>query len=146
MNSKKFNIVINGKSYEILIGDVNSSPVSVFVDGVEYKVDLKENKNKNSQTQEENIPTKKPKIQDKNVSKVSSHNINDGTVRAPMPGVILEVKVAVNDKVNEGDILMILESMKMENTIKSSRDGTVESIYISQGDSVQHGQSLIEIK
>ena len=47
MNSKKFNIVINGKSYEILIGDVNSSPVSVFVDGVEYKVDLKENKNKN---------------------------------------------------------------------------------------------------
>ena len=57
MNSKKFNIVINGKSYEILIGDVNSSPVSVFVDGVEYKVDLKENKNKTSQTQEENIPT-----------------------------------------------------------------------------------------
>ena len=144
MNSKKFNIVINGKSYEILIGDVNSSPVSVFVDGVEYKVDLKENKN--SQIQEENIPTKKPKIQDKNVSNISSHNINDGTVRAPMPGVILEIKVAVNDKVNQGDILMILESMKMENTIKSSRNGTVESIYISQGDSVQHGQSLIEIK
>ncbi len=147
LNSKKFTISINGKSYEISIGEITSSPVSVFVDGKEYMVELKKDSSEKTPSGISNTSdVSEVKINDKNDSFIDTTQIKDGTVRSPMPGVIIEIKVSKGDDVKKGDILMILESMKMENSIKTSVDGIVSSIYISQGDSVQFGQSLMEIK
>ena len=64
-------------------------------------------------------------------------------VDAPMPGTILDVKTSVGASVNAGDVLLILEAMKMENEIVAPQAGTVASVNVSKGDSVEAGQVLI---
>jgi 3-methylcrotonyl-CoA carboxylase alpha subunit len=62
-----------------------------------------------------------------------------------MPGRIMSVSVSAGDAVTKGQPILILESMKMENTIASPIDGTVSAVHVGAGDSVQHGQTLVEI-
>ncbi len=70
----------------------------------------------------------------------------DGGVTSSMQGMILKLKVAKNDKVNEGDIVAVLEAMKMENDIHAPNSGTVEEIFIEEGDTVSTGETLMIIK
>lgn len=67
-------------------------------------------------------------------------------VASPMPGTILDVKVAVGDSVKKGQVLMILEAMKMENEIMAGVDGVVTSVGVTKGASVQTGDALCTIK
>jgi biotin carboxyl carrier protein len=75
-------------------------------------------------------------------------NSNSGSkinnVRAPMPGLIIELKVNDGDEVKAGDTLLILEAMKMENIIKSPGDAKVKLVKVRMGDSVEKNQVLIE--
>ncbi|MBR6171597.1 MAG: biotin/lipoyl-binding protein [Eubacterium sp.] len=64
------------------------------------------------------------------------------TIASPMPGKILSVKASVGSSVKKGEVLMILEAMKMENEIVASEDGTVASINVGVGDSVEAGDTL----
>lgn len=66
-------------------------------------------------------------------------------IEAPMPGNILDVKVSVGAAVSNGQVLCILEAMKMENDIVAPADGTVASININKGDSVEAGQVIITL-
>ena len=66
-------------------------------------------------------------------------------VESPMPGTILDVKTSVGASVNEGDVLCILEAMKMENDIVAPSAGTIASINVNKGDSVEAGQVLITL-
>lgn len=63
-----------------------------------------------------------------------------------MPGSILEIKVSEGDTVNQGDILVVLEAMKMENEITATQAGTVEEIKVQVGDSVDANQILVLVK
>lgn len=76
------------------------------------------------------------------MSGAASAKINN--VKAPMPGLIVDLKVNVGDSVNAGDPLLVLEAMKMENILKAAGAGTVKSIKVKKGDSVEKGQTLIE--
>jgi biotin carboxyl carrier protein len=67
-------------------------------------------------------------------------------IKAPMPGLILEINVVVGQTVKENDPLLILEAMKMENSFLSPRDGVIKSIAASKGDAVDKGQLLIEFE
>ncbi len=71
---------------------------------------------------------------------------HSGDVKAPMPGLVLEVAVAVGQTVVKGDKVLILEAMKMENVIKATGDGVVKAVHISKGIAVEKGQLLIEIE
>lgn len=64
------------------------------------------------------------------------------TITAPMPGTILKVNVATGSSVKKGDVLMILEAMKMENEIMAPNDGTVSSVSVSVGGTVETGAVL----
>ena len=66
-------------------------------------------------------------------------------VEAPMPGTILDIKVAVGATVSNGQVLCVLEAMKMENDIVAPQDGTVASISVNKGDSVEAGQVIITL-
>ena len=68
-----------------------------------------------------------------------------GTVKAPMPGNILDVKVAAGASVKAGDVLVILEAMKMENEIVAPQDGTVASVNVNKGDTVNSGDVLVSM-
>ncbi|MES2747043.1 MAG: biotin/lipoyl-containing protein [Bacteroidota bacterium] len=67
-------------------------------------------------------------------------------IKAPMPGLILEISVAVGQEVKENDPLLILEAMKMENSFLSPRNGIIKSIAVEKGNAVDKGQLLIEFE
>lgn len=67
-------------------------------------------------------------------------------IKAPMPGLILEINVSVGQEVQEGDNLLILEAMKMENSFDSPRSGIIKSIAVTKGQAVDKGQLLIEFE
>ncbi|GAB4166231.1 MAG: hypothetical protein Tsb0033_28260 [Winogradskyella sp.] len=74
----------------------------------------------------------------------ASKKVND--IKAPMPGLILEINVEEAQEVKEDDPLLILEAMKMENVINSPRDGVIKSIKVSQGNTVEKNALLIEFE
>ena len=67
-------------------------------------------------------------------------------IKAPMPGLILEINVKVGQEVKENDPLLILEAMKMENSFLSPRNGVIKSIAVEKGNAVDKGQLLIEFE
>ena len=67
-------------------------------------------------------------------------------VTAPIAGTILSVKVKVGDRVKPGDVLLILEAMKMENNIPAPKDGVVKEVHVSEGKTVKLGDLLIVIE
>ena len=69
-----------------------------------------------------------------------------GQIIAPMPGLVLSVKIKKGDHANEGQNLLILEAMKMENIIKATQCGIIAHVHVKQGDKVDKGQLLIEFE
>jgi biotin carboxyl carrier protein len=67
-------------------------------------------------------------------------------LKAPMPGLIVKVAVNEGDTVKKGDVLIILESMKMQNELKSPRDGKISRILVKAGDSVEQRQSMVSVE
>lgn len=98
-----------------------------------------------------NVPTTKviktePKTTAPNVVKTTQPKSNNaGDVAAPMPGTVLKVKVAVGDAVKQGQVLLILEAMKMENEIVSPIDGIVAILNVEDGKSVSAGEVMVSI-
>jgi biotin carboxyl carrier protein len=83
-------------------------------------------------------------IKDMGFSVGSSKHIN--SVKAPMPGLILDINVKIGQEVKEDDALLILEAMKMENIITSPRDGIIKSIAVNKTDAIEKGQLLVEFE
>lgn len=75
-----------------------------------------------------------------------SSEIAANDVKAPMPGIILEIQVKPGDAVSKGDSLLILEAMKMENAILSPKDGVIKSVLSETGDTVDKNKLLIELE
>ncbi|MBF16593.1 MAG: acetyl-CoA carboxylase biotin carboxyl carrier protein subunit [Chloroflexi bacterium] len=140
--SNYIQIKIGTESYDVEVGDISVSPVDVTVNGNIYSVDISKYL-KNIQPKKRKITKKIPTRTKKQENITKNNNTVNNSVKSPMPGTILGVKVSVGDTVKVGDELLVLESMKMENMINSPIDGTISKILISEGDSVQHGQELI---
>jgi biotin carboxyl carrier protein len=83
-------------------------------------------------------------IEEMGLSLGTAQMIND--IKAPMPGLILEVNVEEGSQVREGDYLLVLEAMKMENTLTAPRDGVVKSVSVNKGETVEKNQLLIEME
>ena len=75
----------------------------------------------------------------------ASSSDNEGGLSAPMPGKILEVHVSEGQNVKSGDVLMVMEAMKMEHKIVASSDGIVETIHFKEGDQVPQGAELLSL-
>ena len=76
----------------------------------------------------------------------SQSSAGNEKIEAPMPGTILDVKVNVGDKVDNGQVLLVLEAMKMDNEIVSPVGGTISSVMVKKGDTVNSGDIMITIK
>lgn len=128
--AKTFLISKNNRPFraEILSIDYDTKEVSLKIDKSIYNITLKDKMDL--------------LLKEMGIDKMASSKVND--VKAPMPGLILELLVKVGDVVEKGDKLLILEAMKMENVLKSPGEGTISSIEVSQGDGVEKNQVLIK--
>ncbi|HTF21097.1 MAG TPA: biotin/lipoyl-containing protein [Chryseolinea sp.] len=130
LSDDKFHIVRNNKGYNAEIVDVNrlTKTVTVRINGSTHTVQLKDKF-------------------DLLLEKLGMNNAGGSrlnNLKAPMPGLIIDLRVSVGQSIQPGDPLLILEAMKMENIIKASGEGVVKRVTVKKGDSVEKGQVLIE--
>lgn len=147
MSPLNYKITIAGQTYDVQVGDISSSPVEVTVDGTTYQVEFPESGPAGATpTQPATAASISRTVAPRPLSRPSIPTTGgDGIVRSPMPGRIIRISVSDGDAVTKGQPVVVLESMKMENTITSPVDGTVSAVHVAAGDSVQHGQTLVEI-
>ena len=142
---KEYKYKINGTVYKVGIGDIEKGVAEVTVNGTPYKVELEQEKAPQIKSVK---PAAAPRTAsgEKIIAKPAPKAAAGGTpVKAPLPGVVLEINVTVGQAVKATDQVMVLEAMKMENSIRAGVDGTVKSIEVHKGDSVLEGATLVVI-
>lgn len=131
---------INGKEYEVTINSLSEDHADVIVNGTLYDVEMIK--------EEKSIETvsSRPVRQVSQQSEETAPVHVDKSLRSPLPGTILAIKVKVGDTVKEGQTIAILEAMKMENEILAEHDGVVTEINVEKGDNVLEGAVIVSIK
>ena len=122
---KKYNITVNGNTYEVLVEEADAStPVAYTAPAA--------------------APVAAPKAAAPKAAAPKAAPVAGGAVKvtSPMPGTILNVKVSVGQSVKKGDVICVLEAMKMENDIPAPQDGVIASIDTQKGASVNAGDVL----
>ena len=121
MNMKNLRITVNGVAYDVQVEELGAdAPAGVS-------------------------PAPAPAAAPKAAVKKAVSAAAGEKVAAPMPGTIVSVNVSEGQSVKQGDVLVVLEAMKMENEIKAPKDGTVSSVAVSKGESVDTGATLVTI-
>ena len=140
---KEYKYKINGNLYNVVIGDIEENIAHVEVNGTHYTVEM-EKKPKAAPAPKPVVrPAAKPAAAP--AAKPAAGGAKSG-VKSPLPGVILDIKVNVGDAVKKGQTIIILEAMKMENSINADRDGKIAAINVSKGESVLEGTDLVIIE
>ncbi|MBN2355452.1 biotin/lipoyl-binding protein [candidate division KSB1 bacterium] len=143
---KRYKITINGNPYDVAIKRVNQGEAVVEVNGSEYHVDILEepvlHKTPQIVRRQEVYDVSKRPVQTRAADRVAP---SSGVIKAPLPGLILEVSIKEGDEIKIGQQVLRMEAMKMENNIQSNRDGRVVSVRVKKGDSVLEGDILAEI-
>ncbi|MDX8339489.1 biotin/lipoyl-containing protein [Draconibacterium sp. IB214405] len=139
---KKYKFTIRGNDYDVHLKDIEDNVAELDVNGTIYEV----------QIHGEVKTSKTPKLIRKPVEKMpgegqikKTQSTGKHKVTAPLPGTILKINVTVGDVVTEGQNLMVMEAMKMENQVQTTKAGEVTAIKVNVGDSVLQDDLLIEI-
>ena len=143
---KEYKYKINGNEYKVTVGDIDNNVAQIEVTGVPYKVELEE-----KAAAKPVVKTTRPAAAPRTAAGapvISKPTTSGGAnaVKSPLPGTILDLKVNVGDTVKRGQLVVILEAMKMENNINSPKDGVVKAIKVAKGYSVLEGTELIVIE
>ncbi len=129
VTKRSFNVYINGEKFKVEIESADGMPIITSL-GVAPAVEEKKER-------------KEAKVEEKVKQEVEE--VSGTKVEAPMPGLIVRIDVEEGDEVQEGDELLILEAMKMENSIYAPVSGVVKKIYVKEGDNVEKDQVLVII-
>jgi biotin carboxyl carrier protein len=135
---KQFKYKINGKEYEVAIDKKEDVLAKVTVNGVSYDVELEK-----KEVEESAPKIQRPVASASPASKPSGASA--GSIKSPLPGIIVDIKVNVGDEVAKGQTVAILEAMKMENNIAAPVAGKVTEIKVAKGDSVLEGVVILAI-
>ena len=142
---KEYKYTINGNKYEISVEGIEDNIAKVLVNGEEYKVEMEKEPEPEKKKVVVKPVTPQPAHATSSASASPKANANNA-VKAPLPGVIVEVKVAVGDKVKIGDTVVVLEAMKMANNLDTEKAGTVTAVLVQPGESVMEDTPLVVIE
>jgi len=147
---KKFDFNINGDDYQVLIKSVEGNIAEIEVNGTPYSVKIKQEL-KTSKTpilvRKEGQSKSADKRIIENLSPVSSSSKPSAkAIKSPLPGSIIKILVNEGDAFKEGDVLMVMESMKMENNILAERSGTIVKVCAPAGSSVLQDADLFLVQ
>lgn len=136
---KEYKIKINGNPYEVSIEGAETGNATVSVNGTQYKVEIAD----------QVVAAPKPitpKVVVAATPVAAAPKTGGSAMRSPLPGVILDVKLREGDEVKQGQCVMILEAMKMENNIDAHKTGKLTRIIKRQGDAVLESDELFVIE
>jgi biotin carboxyl carrier protein len=137
---KKFNVTVNGKTYAVEVEEVGAGQGGFTYQPAPAAPQTPVQQAPAApQPQAPAAPVAAP------APKASSGPVDGETLSAPMPGTILDIRVSEGQNVKAGEILLILEAMKMENEIVSPKDGVVNRIHTSKSSTVSTGDALVTI-
>lgn len=143
---KGYKLKINGNDYKVVVKDVDGNTAEVEVNGTHYHIEIERPAAQVSKT---------PKlVQVAAIPSNDSHQAIAKTaapgaasaIKAPLPGVVLDVYVREGDVVKVGQKLLLLEAMKMENNLEADHAGKVTSVKVRKGDSILEGAVLVIIE
>lgn len=145
----KYQYTVEGTDYDVEILEIEDNVAKVNVNGAEFVVELKQALKPTTRPIKQVVaPEPKPAAAAAPAPKPAPAPAPAGAGRnicAPLPGTIIDLKVNVGDQVKEGDTLLILEAMKMQNNIEAEVSGQVTAILVKPGDSVMEGTALVTI-
>jgi biotin carboxyl carrier protein len=124
-----FHVIKNNKSYsvEVIKSDEKEKSFLISVNGNKYQLNVKDKFDE--------------LLKSLGMDNLNSSKVNE--IKAPMPGLVLDIRVSEGDEVKKGDPILVLEAMKMENIIKSPTDGIIKKINVKKGIAVEKNQVLI---
>ena len=151
ISNNEYLIKIQDKEHHLQILNINSRGMEFVLDNHFHSVNYLENQTAEMKIVVDGIPltinmhTKLDEIVYKNTggSDVGSAQIN---LRSQIPGRVVSIEVTVGDKVKKGDVVCVLESMKMQVSVKSHKDGEIKNLKIKEGNSVNKNDILAEIE
>lgn len=118
-------LTVAGKTFSAEIADPKADPMIITIDGTEFSVSAA------------GVKAAAP------AAAAAAPAAGSETVKAPIPGTIQAVNVQPGQSVKKGDVLFVLEAMKMKNNIVAMHDGKIATVNVSKGDTVTHGQVLL---
>ncbi len=143
---KEYKYKINGNNYTVAVGDIDDNIAQVEVNGVPYKVTLDRPAPAAVKVQAPRPSAAPRTASGEKIIAPRPAAGGKGTVVAPLPGVVISVNVKVGDTVKASDTVVMLEAMKMENSIRAGRDGKVTGVNVAAGESVLEGAPLVTIE
>ena len=153
---KKYQYKVQGVDYEVEIVEVEGKIAKVNVNGIPFEIEMQKPINaakhpalastkKSASVAPADVPDTPAPAPAKPAPQTVAPAGAGTPVKAPLPGTINTINVKVGDKVNVGDIVIVLEAMKMQNNIEAEQAGTITSITVNVGDSVMEGAVMLTI-
>ena len=136
----KYIVKVADRYFEVEIEDIHARPVIARVDGQEFEVSPEENV--------QSAPQKEPALlKPVEVSKQpSSIGAGANEMTAPLPGTVIEIFVKAGDQLEAGQVILIIEAMKMKNSIRSTRAGKIAEVLVAAGQTVAQKQALVRFE
>jgi len=144
---RTFSVSVSGEKYAVEVEEVGGKPRVIAVGETQplVKREPAAPKEKEPEKKEEAKPKREETKAKPEKSEANVNSNGEYSIIAPMPGMIVQFEVKVGDTVKEGDVLVILEAMKMQNNLTSKVNGVVKSLKVSPGTSVEKDQVLLTI-
>ena len=133
----KYIVNIADKSYEVDIQDIHARPIIARVDGQEFEVRPEERIQPESRREIKEFKAVEPSKQQ------SSSSAGSNEMTAPLPGTVIEVFVKAGEQIETGQVILVIEAMKMKNSIRSTRAGKIVDVLVSAGQTVAHKEPLV---
>ena len=133
---KEFKFTIDGKQYNAAVNELEDNFAEVTLNGKTYKVEL----------EKEEAPAVAARPAAASAVPAAARPAGVMTVKSPLPGSIVKVLVKAGQAVKKGDVLLTMESMKMENNVCAEADGTVKNVFVEPGKNVMQDDKLLELE